>query len=121
MMMFGFLPLLLLFFLVYWISGAVQRGMRGGRVPAAASGTLAPRQEADVFRLAARRGGTLTLSDVVLGTGLGLKEAERFMDQMVDGVRVRMEINPRGAIVYEFPEIVSRLAAEKSAPPDEAV
>lgn len=120
MMMFGFLPLLLLFFLVYWISGALLRGTRG-RHPAAAPDARAPRQEADVFRLAARRGGTLTLSDVVLGTGLGLKEAERFMDQMVDGVRVRMEINPRGAIVYEFPEIVSRLVAGGSAPPDEAV
>lgn len=62
-----------------------------------------------VFRLAARRQGRLTLSDIVIESGLGLKEAERFMDSLVDGPQVQIEVDAKGLINYEFPEIQFRL------------
>ena len=34
-------------------------------------------------------------------------DAERLLDAMVDGLRVRMEITESGVTVYEFPEIRS--------------
>jgi hypothetical protein len=67
--------------------------------------------ESEIFRLAARMKGRITLSDVVLETGLGLKQAEELLEGMVDGTHVRMEVSPRGIIVYEFPELIDRFGA----------
>jgi hypothetical protein len=68
--------------------------------------------QAKVFRIAYRRKGRITVSDVVIETSLGLKEAEELLNGMVDGLRVRMEVDPNGMVFYEFPEIISRF--EKS-------
>ena len=62
-----------------------------------------------VFRLATKRQGRLTLSDIVIESGLGLKEAERFMDSLVDGLHVQIEVDAKDLINYEFPEIQARL------------
>ena len=64
--------------------------------------------EAKIFRLAQQMKGRVTLSDIVIATNLGLKEAERAIDGMVDGVHVSMEVNDKGRVVYEFPEIIAR-------------
>ena len=64
--------------------------------------------EARIFKLADRMKGRVTLSDVVLETGMGLKEAESFLKNMIDGTHVTMELTDTGKIVYEFPEIISR-------------
>jgi hypothetical protein len=64
--------------------------------------------QAKVFRIAYRRKGRITVSDVVIETSLGLKEAEELLNGMVDGMRVRMEVDPNGMVFYEFPEIISR-------------
>ena len=64
--------------------------------------------EAKIFRLAQQMKGRLTLSDIVIATNLGIKEAERVIDDMVDGVHVSMEVNDKGRVVYEFPEIIAR-------------
>jgi hypothetical protein len=65
--------------------------------------------QAKVFRIAYRRKGRITVSDVVIETSLGLKEAEELLNGMVDGLRVRMEVDPKnGMVFYEFPEIISR-------------
>ncbi len=64
--------------------------------------------EARLFRLAYKLKGRITVSDIVLDTGLGVKEAEELVNGMVDGMRVRMEVDQKGMIVYEFPEILSR-------------
>ncbi len=64
--------------------------------------------EARIFRLAYKMKGCLTLSDIVIETGLDLKNAEETINSMVDSVRVRMEIDDRGLVVYEFPEIIAR-------------
>ena len=64
--------------------------------------------EAKIFRLALQMKGRLTLSDIVIGTNLSLKEAERVIDDMIDGVHVTMEVDDKGHVIYEFPEIISR-------------
>ncbi len=64
--------------------------------------------EVKIFRLAQQMKGRITLSDIVIATNLGLKEAERVIDGMVDGVHVSMEVNDKGRVVYEFPEIITR-------------
>lgn len=64
--------------------------------------------EHKIFRLADKLRGKLTVSDIVIHTGLGIKEAEDTMNAMVDGIRVKMEVDDRGIVVYEFPEIIAR-------------
>jgi hypothetical protein len=71
------------------------------------------RQERDleswVFNLAYRLEGRVTLSDIIIETGLNMKDAEDLANGMVDGVRVRMEVNDEhGFVIYEFPEIIAR-------------
>ena len=68
--------------------------------------------EARIFRAAYKRKGRLTVSDIVLETNLSLKEAEEVINHMVDGMRVRMEVNDTGMVIYEFPEIIARFEEE---------
>jgi len=65
--------------------------------------------QSKVFRLALKLKGRVTVSDVVIETGLGLQEAETLMESMVDNVHVRMEVDDQGRVLYEFPEIIRRL------------
>lgn len=65
--------------------------------------------EARVFKLAYRLQGRITVSDVVVDTGLSVDEAERILERMVDNQRVRMEVNSSGLMIYEFPELIARL------------
>jgi hypothetical protein len=64
--------------------------------------------EHQIFRLANKLKGKLTISDIVINTGLGIKEAEEVMNKLVDGMRIRMEVDDRGIVIYEFPEIIAR-------------
>lgn len=64
--------------------------------------------EARIFRLAYKLKGRITISDIVLETGLSVQDAEETANKMVDGLRVCMEIDERGLVVYEFPEIIAR-------------
>ena len=66
------------------------------------------RVDYQIFRLASKLKGKLTISDIVIHTGLGISEAEKTMNQLVDGMRVKMEVDARGIVVYEFPEIIAR-------------
>jgi len=68
--------------------------------------------EHQIFRLANKLKGRITISDIVINTGLGIKEAEEVMNKLVDGMRVRMEVDDRGIVVYEFPEIIARYEEE---------
>ncbi len=58
-----------------------------------------------VFRLAYRNGGRVTVSQVVMETGMSLEQTEAYLDQLCDGVRVRMEVSDGGLVTYEFPEL----------------
>ncbi len=64
--------------------------------------------QARLYRLANRRKGRLTVSDVVIDLGVSVHEAEDLLDGIVDGRRVRMQVGPNGLAVYEFPEILAR-------------
>ena len=64
--------------------------------------------EGRIFRAALKHSGRLTISDIVLETDLGIREAEEQINSMVDGTHVRMEVEENGLVVYEFPEIISR-------------
>jgi len=84
-------------------------------VPAAGSRRIIPggnSDEAKIFKLALKLRGRLTVSDVVIETGLSLHETETLLENLVDGVHVRMEVNERGMVSYEFPEIIDRLEGE---------
>ncbi|UCF96392.1 MAG: hypothetical protein JSV89_14575 [Spirochaetaceae bacterium] len=68
--------------------------------------------EGRIFRAAYKHKGRLTVSDIVLETDLGIREAEEMINSMVDGTHVRMEVEDSGLVVYEFPEIISRFEKE---------
>ena len=68
-----------------------------------------------IFRLAQLRGGQLTLSDVVVETGLSVKNAEQYMETLSDGTHVSLEVDESGRMIYLFPEIIAR----KRIDPDE--
>ncbi len=64
--------------------------------------------EGVIFNLAYTLKGKITLSDIIIETVLSMKEGEKIINQMVDGIRVRMEVDDQGLVVYEFPEIIAR-------------
>lgn len=66
------------------------------------------RLEPAVFRAAARLGGVLTVSDVVLETDLPVDASRALLERMSDGEHVRMEVTDRGRVEYHFPEILTR-------------
>lgn len=68
--------------------------------------------QGEIFRLADRMKGRLTLSDIVIATNLNMHDAEQVIESMVDGVHVTMEVNDSGGVVYEFPEIIARYEKE---------
>ena len=68
--------------------------------------------ESRIFRLAYKNRGRITLSDIVLETELGLKDAETIIEEMIDGVHVRMEVREDGLVIYEFPEIIARFEGD---------
>ena len=71
-----------------------------------------PNPEAQIFKLAYRLKGRLTISDIVVETGLRVSEAEQLVESMVDNNHVRMEVDERGMVTYEFPEIMRRFESD---------
>jgi hypothetical protein len=59
-----------------------------------------------ILRLATSRGGMLTVTEVASDLNLALPAAEKILESMDDGFRVRSDISPAGVLYYEFPEIV---------------
>ena len=64
-----------------------------------------------IMKLALDKGGELTVTDVVMATGLSIEKAEEELNNMVDGLRIKMEVRDSGIIVYEFLEIIKRTEA----------
>lgn len=79
-------------------ASAVDEG-RSARTPGGLS------EEARIYRLAARFGGRLTVSDVVVEIGWSASDAEALLEHMTDSIHVRMEILDDGRVSYEFPEL----------------
>jgi len=61
-----------------------------------------------ILKLAAVRGGTLTVTEVAADLNLALPSAEQILVEMDDGFRVRSDISNEGVLYYEFPEILHR-------------
>jgi hypothetical protein len=61
-----------------------------------------------ILKLAAAKGGTLTVTEVAADLNLALPAAEKILTSMDDGFRIRSEISRDGVIYYEFPEILHR-------------
>lgn len=61
-----------------------------------------------IYKLAYKLGGRITVSDIVVQTGLEVEEAEELIESMVDNQRVRMEVQDDGLVIYEFPELINR-------------
>jgi hypothetical protein len=119
--LFFILPLLVLLVASRFLSGLFRHAMRDA-LPAEAGGKLLRREidfgraralESRVFSLAYRMGGRVTVSDVVIDSGLGIKDAEALLDGMTDELRVRMVLDEGGLVAYEFPEIMERLRKER--------
>ncbi len=81
-------------------AGAGQREIASSRIE-----TVEPM----IYRLAKQLGGRLTVSDVVVETGLRVREAEEMLQNMTDSLRVRMEVDDRGVVTYEFTELLNSL------------
>lgn len=62
-------------------------------------------RETDIYRLAAKRNGKITVSDVVTELGIEPRKAEDILETMTDGLRVRMEVDENGNVYYSFPEL----------------
>jgi hypothetical protein len=131
MISFGFFPFGFLFPLIFFViiarvaSGYFRSTHRRHRlseddyfderirsIEASRSRSRPANQEARIFKLAYRLKGRVTVSDVVVETGLGVHEAEELMESMVDSTHVRMEVDDRGIVTYEFPEIIRRFENE---------
>lgn len=126
MMFFGLFPLLALALFILFargVGGLLSRsgrrnsssygvnGLMGCGSAAGASAEVGESNEpseAKIFKLADQNSGVLTLSDVVVGLGYGVKESERLMDGLIDGLRVRLEVGDDGNVRYEFPELIHR-------------
>ncbi len=76
------------------------------------TGNVLRNREARIFQLAFRNRGRITVSDVVIETGMDPKQTEELLNGMVDGTRVRMEVSERGFVYYEFPELIARFEEE---------
>jgi hypothetical protein len=61
-----------------------------------------------ILRLAAAKGGSLTVTEVATDLNLSITAAEKVLTSMDDDMRVRSVISEEGVIVYEFPELRHR-------------
>ncbi len=61
-----------------------------------------------ILEMAKQNKGRLTVTDVVLVTGLSLRRAEEALNSMVDGYRIRMNVRDSGMIIYEFAELIQQ-------------
>ena len=109
MMVFGLLPFALILLSIGFVDVFRRRSKQrtpflGGRA------TTKPKHsdlDGSIFRLAKSRGGHVSLSEVVVETGLELERAEKYMDSMVDSAHVAMEVDKDGRLYYVFPELIS--------------
>lgn len=127
MISFGFFPFGFIFPLIFFVIAArvASRFFRGvsrrsaieddyldERVRSIEGRSRDSSHEARIFKLAYRLKGRITVSDIVVETGLGVQEAETLIEGMVDSSHVRMEVDDNGLVTYEFPEIIRRFESQ---------
>lgn len=76
---------------------------------------LMSRLQRGVLLLATEKGGTLTVTEAAAALDLSLSAAEKVLESMDDGLRVRSEVTNQGIIVYEFPEVMHELKFESES------
>ncbi len=105
-------PFLIVFFLVRTITRSRQDDhedrQERGYLSETGTRSIDRGLRASIYRLADTQKGRLTVSDVVIETGIDVDDVERILQSMVDNQHVRMEVRDDGIIYYEFPEIMDR-------------
>lgn len=66
---------------------------------------LKARKAAEIIRLAQRKRGRLTVTEVVAETSLDMAEAEKILQEMVTRGYIGLKITDSGLLVYEFHEM----------------
>ena len=69
---------------------------------------LPPSVQRQIFEIANQNKGRLTVTDVVLGTALSLRQAEEALNSMADGYRIWMNVRDSGMVIYEFAELIQQ-------------
>lgn len=69
-----------------------------------------------VLLLATERQGVLTVTDVAASLNLSLPAAEKVLQSLDDGFRVRSDISKEGVLYYEFPEVLHQKRLRASDP-----
>lgn len=69
-----------------------------------------------VLLLATQRQGVLTVTEVAAELNLSLPMAEKILNGMDDGLRVRSDVSNEGIIYYEFPEVRHQKALRTGGP-----
>jgi hypothetical protein len=64
--------------------------------------------ERRVLQLAARKGGTLTVTETAAALDLSMAAAEKVLNRMDDGFRVNSEVTDDGIVLYQFLEMQHR-------------
>lgn len=82
---------------------ALQRSANGDRELRRAQ--LVTSLQLPVLKLAAERGGQLTVTQVAAELGWPLRRAEKILHSLDDGLRVDSEVTDEGVIVYQFREL----------------
>jgi hypothetical protein len=91
------LPLLVvLLFLLYKLNKPIPKPV-----------ALLPTMDKQIIRLAFSHGGTLTVSDVAIGTDFSLAAAEYILDSFVSRNYVQVRVAEQGVVLYDFPGIAA--------------
>lgn len=109
---FGFLAMLVPFVFCGAIVYFVIRAVRSDRRPIKNSKESTPgtaieqttSTERQIYQLARKNGGRVTVSDLVADVGVSAAQAETQLQSMTDESRVRMEVSEDGVVSYTFPE-----------------
>ncbi len=62
--------------------------------------------QSDIYRLAKRYNGILTVTTVVIELNIEPAMAEELLQEAVDGIRVHMDVGSDGTVKYRFSEII---------------
>lgn len=71
------------------------------------------RLEKEIVKLAQRKGGQLSILEIVAETSLSTKEADEIMEEMTVKGYVTMDVTESGGIVYTFPGMAEKARQEK--------
>ncbi|GAK58260.1 hypothetical protein U27_05233 [Candidatus Vecturithrix granuli] len=69
--------------------------------------------EKEIVKLAQRKGGRLSILEIVAETSMSTKEADEIMEEMTVKGYVIMDVTESGGILYTFPGIVEKAQQEK--------